>query len=285
MNSRMIVTGLVAAALGGVISVFGYIWLVGGSGEASAPISAPTLDINAVPTLSADQAFAAATQVAELSAQVASLEATLEAQPSVGSAAEASTAGAEPTAAADETGRILYRIDSADSLVTFRLQEDLRGVRTEVIGTTSEVAGDIILDYGNPSASQIGTIRINARTLETDNEFRNRALRSEILQSASDAYEFIEFVPTALTGLPESVVSGETYTFKVVGDLTIIGQTQPVTFTAQVMPASEAQLSGAATATVKYAGWGINIPNAPGVANITEDVTLTINFVANQVES
>ncbi len=293
MNARIIIVALVAAVIGGVVGVLGYIWVMSGSGVASAPIAAPTLDVNAVSTLSSIEAFAAATQVAELSTQVAGLQSeidTLTAAQQAASIVEATEAviaeaTAEAVVAAESSAgeRNLYRINPERSEVSFFLQEDLRGVRTDVVGTTSEVAGDIILDFGNPAGSQVGTIRINARTLATDNDFRNRALRAEILQSASDTYEYIEFVPTGLNGIPASITTGETYTIEIVGDLTMVGRTNPVTFTTEVSVAAADQISGTATASVLYADWGINIPSVPSVANVTEDVTLTINFVADQV--
>ncbi len=300
MNARIIVVALVAAVIGGVVGVLGYTWVVGGSGEASAPIAAPTLDVNAIPTLNPTQAFAAVTQVAELSTQVAELQSEVDTLNAAAQSTpemetteavmEEATEEAEIAEATEEppvveaTGtRNLYRINGESSEVTFFLQEDLRGVRTDVVGTTNEVAGDIILDFANPSASQMGTIRINARTLATDSEFRNRALRAEILQSSSDDYEFIEFAPTAINGIPDSIEVGETYPVEIVGDLTIAGQSNPATFTADVTIDSEEQISGTATAIVLYADWGISIPNAPGVANVTEEVTLTLDFVADQV--
>ncbi|MCA9915247.1 MAG: YceI family protein, partial [Anaerolineae bacterium] len=179
--------------------------------------------------------------------------------------------------------RNLYRISSEDSQVSFTLQEDLRGNRIDVVGTTNEVAGDIVIDMANPAASQIGTIRINARTLETDNGNRNRAIRARILQSAQDEYEFIEFVPTAVDGLPESIEMGETYTFDVTGDLTIAGVTNETTFTVEATLQSADQLTGTASAVVLWSDWNISIPSAPGVANISEDVTLVIDFVADVV--
>ncbi|HEX2619848.1 MAG TPA: YceI family protein [Phototrophicaceae bacterium] len=307
MNLRnTVIVALVSLAVGAGIGVFSYIWLVGGSGTPSAEISAPTLDINALPTLNPTQAFAAVTQVAELSTQVAELSITGTAQAAVAVATEIAPTdeivvtdeavattelvATEEPAATEETAtdsaageRTLYRIDSTGSTVTFHLQEDLQGVRTDVIGTTNEVAGDIIVDASNPAASQLGTIRINARTLATDNEFRNRALRSRILQSADDAYEFIEFVPTTLSGLPAAVTVGESYQVEITGDLTIAGQTHTATFTTTLTLTSADQLTGNATTVVQYADWGIRIPSAPGVANVTEDVTLTIDFVANKV--
>jgi polyisoprenoid-binding protein YceI len=284
---RTIIVAIVAVALGAVIGIFGFIWAVGGSGEPSAEVSAPTLNVNALPTLNPTQAVAALTQVAELSAENANLQATIAAlsvnQNTVAATdvpAEAETTE-EAVAASSADERTLYRIDSSNSQVSFALQEDLRGVRTDVIGTTTEVAGDIVIDYANPSASQIGTIRINARTIETDQSMRNRMIRSEILLSAQDAYEFIEFVPTAVNGLPVTVEVGQTYTFEIVGNLTMIGVTREVTFAAEVTIASAEQISGTATANVLYSDWGISIPSVPQVANVTPEVTLTISFNAN----
>ncbi len=196
---------------------------------------------------------------------------------------EAEATDAPEADSAEAGGRTLYRISTEESEVSFVLQEDLRGNRIDVVGTTNEVAGDIIIDTENPAASQIGTIRINARTLATDNQFRNRALRAEILLSAQDEYEFIEFVPTAVDGLPESIEMGETYTFDVTGDLTIAGVTNETTFTVEATLASAEQLLGTASVVVMWADWNITIPSVPGVANISEEVTLTINFVADVV--
>ncbi|MBZ0292455.1 MAG: YceI family protein [Anaerolineae bacterium] len=295
---RIVVIALAAAVIGAIVGILGYVWVVGGDGAASEPISAPTLDVNAVPTLNPTEGVAAVTQVAELSAQVASLQATNEAlvtaqaempteeiQPTAVPTEEAAVMTEEAAAEADSdtAGRQLYRIDPANSTVTFMLQEDLRGVRTDVIGTTTEVAGDVILDFDSPVASQIGTIRINARTLATDNEFRNRALRAEILRSSQDEYEFVEFTPTAIEGLPDQITVGETYDFNIIGDLTILGQTKEVTFSTQAS-LSDTQITGTATTNVIYGDWGISIPNVPQVANVTEDVTLTLDFVALQVE-
>ncbi len=283
MAVRLAVVALISLGIGAAAGILGYTWIVGGDGEASEPISAPTLDVDALPTLNPTQSFAAQTQVADLSAQVINLQATIDASAAQQQAVVEPTTEdiAEPAAAPE---RVLYRIAPEASTASFTLQEDLRGNRIDVIGTTSEVAGDVIIDFSNPAVSQMGTIRINARTLSTDQEFRNRALRAEILLSSQDQYEYIEFVPTALNGLPESVTVGETYSFEIEGDLTIISTTNPVTFTAQVTINSETQITGSASTTILYADWGIRIPNAPGVSNVTDDVTLVIGFVANQVE-
>jgi polyisoprenoid-binding protein YceI len=135
------------------------------------------------------------------------------------------------------------------------------------------------VDFAAPANSRMGVIRINARTLSTDSEFRNRAIRSEILESASEDYQFIEFTPTSITGLPDTVAVGSTVNFQVIGDLKIRDITQSVTFDVSVT-AAEDKLEGSATTTVTREQFNLQIPNAPGVANVSDDVTLDIKFVA-----
>lgn len=177
----------------------------------------------------------------------------------------------------------LFRIQSDESEASFTLDEDLSGIRTTVVGTTDQVGGDILVNFDEPSASEVGVITINARTIETDENRRNQALRARILRSAEDDYEFITFTPTAVSGVPASVAVGDTVTFQLTGDLAIIDTVNEVTFDVEATLVSEEQLDGTASATVAYADWGIGVPSVPFVANVDDDVLLTITFVATAV--
>lgn len=192
-------------------------------------------------------------------------------EPTDETAAESSEASA--------AGVTVYEISQAGSTVQFELDEDLRGVRTTVVGATDQVAGQIALDLSDLSSAQIGEIQINARTLETDNNFRNRAIQNEILDTGE--YEFISFVPTAVNGLPASAAVGEEINFTIDGDLTIRDITEPVTFTVVATAVSDTQISGTATATVLRDTYGLTIPEVPNVANVENEVDLIITFVAN----
>lgn len=230
-TKQFIRIGQIVAVIGVLIaiSVLGYIWFKGGNGQASAPISAPILNL------------------------------------------------------APNDTRSLLHINAEESEVRFVIDEILLGNPKTVIGVTDQVAGDLLVDFENPANSQLGAIRINARTLTTDNEIRNRALRGQILQSEQDEYEFIEFIPTRLIGLPEQVTIGEQFSFEIEGYLTIRGVSQLVTFEATLMPESETSVHGRAVTDVRYAAFGIVIPNAPGVAGVSENVRLEIDFVATTV--
>jgi polyisoprenoid-binding protein YceI len=197
---------------------------------------------------------------------------------------EASATISAPTLAVDDStassgDAVVYAIAADQSQVSFELDEDLRGQRVTVIGTTNQVAGEILVNFDSPTETEVGVIRVNARTLATDNNFRNQAIRGEILQSARDDFEFITFTPTRLEGLPESVTLGEPITFQIIGDLQIRDVVQEVTFEATVTPTRE-QLTGTATAAVQRGDFGLTIPSVPSVANVEEEVTLTLTFVA-----
>lgn len=184
---------------------------------------------------------------------------------------------------AAESAATVFRIVPEQSEVRFVIDEVLRGSPYTVVGTTNQVAGDIAVDLSNPASAEVGTIRVNARTLTTDSDQRNRALRSFILKSAEDEFEFVEFVPTALEGLPESVTAGESFSFQLTGDLTVAGTTNPVTFEVTAALVEDNQLSGQAVATVLYPEFNLTIPNVPFVAGVDEDVRLEIDFVAEAV--
>jgi polyisoprenoid-binding protein YceI len=177
------------------------------------------------------------------------------------------------------TAAVTFEIDQPQSSVRFIIDEELRGAPKRVVGTTDQVAAQIIIDFDDPAASQLGTVRINARTLVTDSEFRDRAIRGQILDSASDEFEFIEFAPTAITGLPDSIVAGAPIALEVTGDLTIGAITRSVTF-AVTLTANPDAVTGSGTATVERADFDLSIPSVPNVANVSEMVTLEIEFVA-----
>jgi polyisoprenoid-binding protein YceI len=174
---------------------------------------------------------------------------------------------------------LIYQIDPAASQVRFELDEVLRGEPITVVGTTDQVAGQIAADLGDLSSTQVGEVRINARTLVTDNNFRNRALNNEILDT--EEYEFITFVPTAVKGLPDSAAVGEMVEFTIDGDLTIRDVTLPVTFSVTATPVSETQLSGSAATVISRGDFNLTIPSVPSVADVEEEVELYLDFVAN----
>lgn len=190
--------------------------------------------------------------------------------------AEATSAEAEAESAVSEP--VTFTIVQTESEARFSLGEILRGNPVTVVGVTDQVAGEISVDFNNPSTSQIGLIQVNARTLVTDNDFRNRAIKNEILDTGD--FEFISFSPSTIEGLPDSVAIGEEITFTISGDLTIRDVTNSVTFEAKVTAVSETQLQGYASTIVARADYDLQIPSVPSVADVDEEVLVEIEFTA-----
>ncbi|RME84350.1 MAG: YceI family protein [Caldilineae bacterium] len=175
-------------------------------------------------------------------------------------------------------GPIIFEIVQEESEARFLIDEVLRGSDNTVVGSTDQVAGQIAVYPEAPSRSQVGVIQVNARTLATDNNFRNRALKNRILRT--NEFEFITFTPTEIRNLPDVVAIGEPISFEIVGDLTVTDVTRPVVFEVTLTPVSRTRLEGMARATVKHADFNLAIPDSPQVDTVADDVILELSFVA-----
>jgi polyisoprenoid-binding protein YceI len=122
---------------------------------------------------------------------------------------------------------------------------------------------------------------INGRTFATGNGFRDRAIRGPIiLNSSDDQFEFITFDPTEISGLSGTAEVGDEISFTVTGDLTVKGTTNQEVFDVTVSFVDAGTISGEARTTVMREDYGIGIPNAPGVADVSEEAVITLTFVA-----
>lgn len=257
---RVIVVGLVVVAL--AAGILGYA-VFRPPQEASAPITAVPL------------ASGAANASGTTTAAAASPAASSTTQGSASGSASTATGATVTTTAGDA---VVMQIVQNESQARFVIDEVLNNAPKTVVGTTNQVAGQLAVNAQNPSATQVGVIQINARTLTSDSEFRNRAIKNQILRT--DTYEFVTFKPKQLIGLPQTGTVGQTYTFKIVGDLTIRDTTREVTFDTTVTPSSNTRLQGKAQTTIRYADFGITIPQARAVASVSDQVRLEIDFVA-----
>lgn len=196
----------------------------------------------------------------------------------------AAPADAAPDAAASAAGPITFRFAADGTEARFLIDEVLMGQDKTVVGATALVEGELTVDPGNPAAVQVGAIRIDASDLTTDDDRRTNRVRNDILKASQEAYRYITFTPTSITGLPAAAAAGDSFTFQATGDLTILDTTLPVTFDMSVTAVDDATLQGAGVATIRYADFGISIPQVPMVASVSDDVKLEIDFTAQVSE-
>jgi polyisoprenoid-binding protein YceI len=198
-----------------------------------------------------------------------------------GGSGEPSTELTTPTISTEEEGMVAFAFDPARSSATFEIDEVLRGEPQRVVGTTSEIAGQFEVDPDDLSRVEFSQIVVNARTFDTGSGNRDRAIRGPvILDSASDEFEFITFDPTSVGGLQGSLAQGEMLEFTIEGDLAIRDTVNAVTFDVTATPTGESTIEGSAEATVLRSDYGIGIPNAPGVADVGDEVLIRLEFVA-----
>lgn len=286
-RTTVIILLIVAFGLGAGAGTLGVLY---GTGR----ITAPSQDINQVAaTLSLDGPTATppfegqiATEIAEINDNLDAL-ATQVGSLSAGSVIEsaedngAGAADAEPEFPEAERG--LFRITQDESEARFRIFESVLGEPFEVIGTTSQIAGDVIVNFTDPAASQVGEIAINVRTLRTDNEFRDQSIRGQILGTNDN--EFATFVPSTLVGLDSAPVAiGDTVEFQITGDLTVKETTRSVTFDASVTLADDERIEGFASVQILYQDFNISINPPPNIVGIEDELILELDFVALAVD-
>jgi polyisoprenoid-binding protein YceI len=265
MNKRLLIIStlvvIVVAVVGGLAL---WNWFLGSAQTASGPIQAVPLQ----------DSVATATPAAQGAAAQASATSQVKSQP----AATALAGTASPS-----SGLPVFQISQTDSKAQFTISEVLMGQPNNVVGVTNQVSGQIGVNFSDLSTAQVGEIKIDARTLATDSNQRNRMIQNRILNTSN--FEYVTFTPTQISGLSGSATIGQSLQFQIAGDLTIQGVTQPVTFDVTAQAVSNSQISGTATATLQRSDFNLQIPSVPQVANVGAQVTLEIDFVANAVSS
>jgi polyisoprenoid-binding protein YceI len=264
MNSRNLIIGLVLVVVLVAGGIWLYNWVLGETEGASGPISAPTLALP-TDTESVDEPIEAVPTV-----EAEATEAPVDEAPEP--TLESATGGEAPSA-----GLSVLQIAQEESQVRFNIFEELRGSPKDVIGVSDQVAGELAIDLTDLSTAQVGVIQVNARTLATDDDRRNQAIRNRIL--FTDQYEFITFTPTEIRGLSGSAEPGQPFSFQIAGDLTIRDVTQPVVFEVSATGETMDRIVGTASTTINRADFNLIVPDVPFVANVGDEITLEIDFV------
>ena len=145
-----------------------------------------------------------------------------------------------------------------------------------VRGVFTRARGDVELDDPNDPTTARGTITIEAASLNTGNDMRDGHLRNA---DFLDVENFPEITFTA-TGIEH--VSDDQY--RVDGDLTIRGQTRPISLSYEhggtvTDPYGNARVGGSLTGTINRSDWGLtwNVPLGNGGVLVSEKVKLEID--------
>jgi len=192
----------------------------------------------------------------------------------------ATPAGSETSASGDTK---LYRIDASQSEVRYEIGETLFNQNNRfnvAIGRTRGIAGDVLVNFAQPSNSRIGEIVIDVSQFTSDESRRDNYIRRNGLQSSR--YPTARFVPAALEGLPDQAAVGDQVTFTIGGDLIIKDIARPVRWKISLR-LEDGRLVGSASTEILLSDFDAGPLQLPMLA--TEDLAkLFFDFVALPVE-
>lgn len=258
------------------------------------PTATPEPTVASVPVASAgggtavaaaSAAPSAAPSAAGSSAAPAAGAAVLPATPQ--SSAGAAAAASAPAAAATPTvaSAVRYTIVPDKSSASYKVGEvflNQGNQYNQAVGTTSDITGDITIDKTKPSASKIGTIKVDISKLQSDSGRRDDDIRDNWLESRK--FPIATFVPKRLEGLPDApYTDGQELTFKIIGDMTIRTVTKEVTFDARATVNGDT-LSATATLNFNMTDFGFDPPSILFFLRAENAVELTVIIEAQRAK-
>ncbi|MDQ1712804.1 MAG: hypothetical protein QOE45_2254 [Frankiaceae bacterium] len=168
----------------------------------------------------------------------------------VPSGSSSASPGTTSGTTADGTWRL-----TGDSTVGYRVDEVLFGQSATAVGRTNDVTGSLTVAGSKVTATTfvVQMASVSSDQSRRDGQFRNRIMSVGEFPTAT----FTLTSPIALGSVP---ADGVTVTAKATGDLTLRGQTKPVTFDVKALRnGATIQVNG--SIPVVFADWGIPSPS------------------------
>ena len=157
------------------------------------------------------------------------------------------------------------------SEITFSVGEVLSRFPTPItaVMSTSELSGQINLD-GQPS-----TVEVDLHSLSSDQQFRDRYVRSRMFPNQPTA----SFTVDSVTELPDGFYSGETIQRPVSGNLNLNGADFPISFDLEVRNDGDV-LNVLGRTVFNWQQLDIPVPTARSVVSVEDEVHVEILLVA-----
>ncbi|HEU5434208.1 MAG TPA: YceI family protein, partial [Thermomicrobiales bacterium] len=168
---------------------------------------------------------------------------------------EAGTPGA--SAATPAPAAETFTVVSADSTARYRAQEELAGRgANEAVGQTDAVIGAVLFDAaGKPMPCT--RFAVDLRTLKSDEARRDNYLYKNTLET--EKYPLAVFIVTRVEGLAAPLPQDKPVAFKMIGNLTMHGQTKAVVWDATATMKGD-ELTGSAHTTFTMDQFDIEPP-------------------------
>jgi polyisoprenoid-binding protein YceI len=160
---------------------------------------------------------------------------------------------------------------------TWRVRERLVSFDfpNDAVGTTHDLGGAIVVGGGWQPDSTRSKITVNLTTLKSDRAMRDHYIQRRTLET--DRFPTAVLVPTRFERLRTPLRDGRTFTFEVVGDLTLHGVTRPTTWLVTAAPTADGY-AGTAQTQVKFEDFGMTQPRVRILLSIEDAIHLEFHF-------
>ena len=150
------------------------------------------------------------------------------------------------------------------SFAGFRVDEVLSNIGDfTAVGRTAEVSGSIELSN---TALVAATVEVQMGTLRTDNSFRDGQIYRALNTSEFPLATFTLVEPV---DLPAGMADGEAFSGSAVGDLTVKGATNRVSFDLQAQLVGD-RIVAVGSSDVVFSDFGVTAPTAPIVVSVED---------------
>lgn len=184
-----------------------------------------------------------------------------------------------------QTGKVeSFALISGETTLSYTATQVLlsQDNRVEVVtGKTGEVSGQFSLNYDDPRASSFGLITASLNLLQSGNQERDAALRDSWLELAR--FPLAHFWAREVLDFPPDFRAAEPTSFRIAGDLTIRGVTRPAVWDTTAALYLD-RLKGSATTVLRLSDFGIPLLAVPGLIQVSDEVTVTLQYVFKMVE-
>jgi len=155
-------------------------------------------------------------------------------------------------------------------------------IENDVVGKTDAVSGTILLDADGKVVPAMSQITVNLTGLKTDRDRRDGYVQRNTLNTAEHPTTTLQV--TAIQGAPTPLPTSGTFTFTLVGDLTIKGVTKPTTWNVTAV-ASRTGFTGTARTSFSFAEFEMTKPRVPVVARVDDPIRLELQFNFQRTEN
>jgi polyisoprenoid-binding protein YceI len=186
---------------------------------------------------------------------------------------------ADSTVTPTVTPAAIFQIASDQSEARYKAEEELANKgANEAVGKTNAFIGQILFDdQGMPLACS--RFDVDLRTLTSDESRRDNFLYTNTLETQT--YPLATFILTSVEGLDKPLADGEETQVKLIGNLTVHGQTKLIAWDAKIKMDGDT-LTGTASTSFNMADFNITSPKVGPVISIDDTIKLEIDMTAKK---